>query len=83
MPDNVTLTTAAWSSDVGPTTFSCPVQCVTGRITLNWEASAPGSIRGLRMAAEDVVILPAGTTFRFAKDPAAQEAVVFYEEFPA
>lgn len=76
----VTNLTAAFGGNI-TVSSDTPVQCREGFVFVNWAASAPTDVRDSHVLGPgDVIVLPAGTTFRMAAANGTKP-VVHYEAF--
>lgn len=67
-----------WSSGIAVTTDT-PVQCQAGSILVTWDGAAVVG-DGLRLEVGQMIVVPAGATFRWA--PAyEQRSTIFYSQF--
>jgi len=72
--------TAAWSTGIS-TTRDTVVQCRRGVVYLNYDASAPSSIKdGYQMASGASFVVKGGNTFRLASED-GRDHEVWYAEF--
>ena len=76
----ITDLTAAFGSNIAVASDT-PVQCREGFVFVNWAASAPTNPADSHVLGPgDVIVIPAGTTFRMAAANGTKP-VVHYEEF--